>query len=130
MQPDYNSVIKATLTGQIDERIKKLAKKYKQPFPTGYYLSWTSFKGSDPTGRTGAGLAQVKQGQRDMLQAYKCYRAKIKDCLSSLNDEQIYNIKRYLEVAGEPIKGYQRNKAIGHFKEIESAIDDEPLLYE
>ena len=51
-------------------------------------------------------------------------------CLSSLDDEDIHNIKRYLEVAGEPIKGYQRNKARGHFKEIESAIDDEPLLYE
>ena len=129
MQPDYNSVIKATLTGQIDERIKKLAKKYKQPFPTGYYLSWTSFKGSDPTGRTGAGLAQVKQGQRDMLQAYKCYRAKIKDCLSSLNDEQIYNIKRYLELIDEDIKGYERTKARNLYREIKSEIDElEPSL--
>ena len=129
MQPDYNSVIKATLTGQIDERIKKLAKKYKQPFPTGYYLSWTSFKGSDPTGRTGAGLAQVKQGQRDMLQAYKCYRAKIKDCLSSLNDEQIYNIKRYLELVDEDIKGYERTKARKLYREIKSEIEQlEPSL--
>ena len=129
MQPDYDSVIKATLTGQIDERIEKLANKYKQPFPTGYYLSWSSYKGRDPVAKTAVVMADIKLGQRDMLQAYKRYRTKIKSYLSSLDSNQIYNIKRYLEVVDEDIKGYERTKAKNLYREIKAKIDDlEPSL--
>ena len=130
LQPDPEKVIKLTLSGQIDDKIDELTQKYKQPFPEGYYYSWSSYKGVDPTSKTAIAMADIKIGQKDMIENYKRCKQEILAFLSSLDDEQIYNIKRYLEVIDEPIKGYQRNKARGYYKEIESAIDDEPLLYE
>ena len=127
MQPDLESVIKLTLSGQIDDKIENLTKKYKQPFPEEFYYR---SKGRDPTAYTAIAMADVKLGQKDMIDEYKRCKKEILACLSGLDDEDIYNIKRYLEVIDEPIKGYQRNKARGYYKEIESAIDDEPLLYE
>ena len=123
MQPDPESVIKLTLSGQIDNKIDELTQKYRQPFPEEFYYR---SKGRDPTAFTAIAMADIKLSQRDMIQEYKRCRATIKDCLSSLDDDDIHNIKRYLEVAGEPIKGYQRYKARDYFKEIESAIDKEP----
>ena len=123
MQPDLESVIKLTLTGQIDDKIDELTQKYKRPFPDEYYYR---SKGRDPTAYTAIAMADVKLGQKDMIDEYKRCKKEILACLSSLEDEDIYNIKRYLEVAGEPIKGYQRYKARDYFKEIESAIDKEP----
>ena len=124
MQPDCDSVIKATLTGQIDERIEKLAKKYKQPFPSNYYVSWSSYKGKDPVGKTATAMLDVKLGQKDLLQAYKCYRAEIKSYLSNLDDEQIFNIKSYLKLTGKNIEGYERTKARNLYREIKAKIDD------
>ena len=130
MQPDPEKVIVLTLTGQIDDEIDELTQKYRQPFPTEYYYSWSSYKGVDPTSKTAIAMADIKIGQKDMIENYKRCKKEILACLSGLDDEDIYNIKRYLEVIDEPIEGYQRYKARDYFKEIESAIDDEPLLYE